>query len=456
MCGVIGIHGHPEAANLAYLGLHALQHRGQESCGIATTTDGGVLHEHRQMGHVGEVFTADVLARLEGDVAIGHVRYSTAGGSTLRNAQPFVATAGGMSVAVGHNGNLTNADSLRAHLEGDGAIFQSTMDTEVFVHLVARSRAPDLPSRVADAVARVKGAYTLVWLGPREIIGVRDPHGFRPLLLGRLPVDGARDAWVLASETSSFDLIGARLEREVARGEMVVIDRDGVRSMGLAGPGSTPDPRVPERRCIFELIYFARPDSQVFGASVYAARRAMGRALAHEHPAEADVVVPVPDSGVVAAIGYAEASGIPFEMGMTRSHYVGRTFIEPSQQIRHFGVKLKLSPVRHVIEGRRVVVVDDSVVRGTTSRKIVRMLRAVGAREVHLRVSSPPTIGPCHYGIDTPTREELIAHRLTTPEIAEHLGVDSLGYLSLEGLRGAVAAARGGFCDACFSNEYPA
>jgi len=450
MCGVVGIFGHKESANLAYLGLYALQHRGQESAGIVSS-DGERLRFVREMGHVGDIFTKNRLEHLKGSAAIGHVRYSTAGDSTLRNAQPIAVDYSGGSVAVGHNGNLVNAPELRERLEADGSIFQSTSDTEVIVHLIARSRELTLPERIADALRQVRGAYSLVFLSHDKLIAVRDPMGFRPLALGRIG-----DAYLISSETCAFELVEATFVRDIEPGEMVVIDKDGVRSL-------RPFPEAPAHRCLFEWVYFARPDSQIDGRSVHRSREHMGRRLAGEHPVPADVVIAVPDSGVAAAIGYAKESGIPYDQGLVRSHFVGRTFIEPSQQIRHFGVKLKLSPVHEVLRGQRVVVVDDSIVRGTTSRKIVSMIRGAGAREVHMRISSPPTVGPCRYGIDTPTREELIASNHDLSDIQKFIGADSLGYLSLDGLyesvEGAALPAAGGgpqgFCDACFSGRYP-
>ena len=450
MCGVVGIFGHKESANLAYLGLYALQHRGQESAGIVSS-DGERLRFVREMGHVGDIFTKNRLEHLKGSAAIGHVRYSTAGDSTLRNAQPIAVDYSGGSVAVGHNGNLVNAPELRERLEADGSIFQSTSDTEVIVHLIARSRELTLPGRIADALRQVRGAYSLVFLSHDKLIAVRDPMGFRPLALGRIG-----DAYLISSETCAFELVEATFVRDIEPGEMVVIDKDGLRSL-------RPFPEAPAHRCLFEWVYFARPDSQIDGRSVHRSREHMGRRLAGEHPVPADVVIAVPDSGVAAAIGYAKESGIPYDQGLVRSHFVGRTFIEPSQQIRHFGVKLKLSPVHEVLRGQRVVVVDDSIVRGTTSRKIVSMIRGAGAREVHMRISSPPTVGPCRYGIDTPTREELIASNHDLSEIQRFIGADSLGYLSLDGLyesvEGAALPAAGGgpqgFCDACFSGRYP-
>jgi amidophosphoribosyltransferase len=459
MCGIVGIYGHPEASNLAYLGLYALQHRGQESAGIVAT-DGQHLRPVREMGHVNDIFTAERLAHLPGHAAIGHVRYSTAGDSTEKNAQPIAVEFAGGSVALGHNGNLVNAHELRERLEAEGAIFQTTSDTECIVHLIARSKERTLPERIADALSQVRGAYSLVFLAEDTVIAVRDPMGFRPLVLGRV-VKPTGVTWVVSSETCAFELIGAEFVRDVEPGEMVLIDSKGPRSVRLPGPTSP-------HRCVFEWVYFARPDSTIDGRSVYRARERMGRRLAIEHAVAADVVIPVPDSGVAAAIGYARQSGIPYDQGLMRSHYMGRTFIEPSQQIRHFGVKLKLSPVREVLADRRVVVVDDSIVRGTTSRKIVDMIRSAGAREVHMRISSPPTVGPCRYGIDTPTREELIASHNSIEQIRQLVGADSLGYLSLPGLFESVEGqpirpgsavpadpSGKGFCDACFSGKYP-
>jgi amidophosphoribosyltransferase len=447
MCGVIGVFGHPEAANLAYLGLYALQHRGQESAGIVAT-DGEKLRSVREMGHVNDIFTADRLKELPGHAAIGHVRYSTAGDSSKRNAQPIAVDYAGGSVALGHNGNLVNAVELRERLEAAGAIFTTTSDTEAIVHLIAHSRERTLPERAADALRQVRGAYSLVFLTEDSVVAVRDPMGFRPLAIGKTK-DGT---WIVSSETCAFELLGAEFVRDVEPGEMVIIDRNGLHSEHPFG-------KEQKHRCVFEWVYFARPDSSIDGRSVYRARERMGRRLALEHPVPADVVIPVPDSGVAAAIGYARESGIPHDQGLMRSHYMGRTFIEPSQQIRHFGVKLKLSPVREVLAGKRVVVVDDSIVRGTTSQKIVGMIRGAGAREVHMRISSPPTIGPCRYGIDTPTSEELIAFAHSQEEIRKYVGADSLGYLSLEGLFASVNGVReegqDGFCDACFSNNQP-
>jgi amidophosphoribosyltransferase len=448
MCGVIGIFGHPEASKLAYLGLHALQHRGQESAGIVSA-DGQHLHWVREMGLVNEIFTEERLSKLPGFAAIGHVRYSTTGDSVSKNAQPLAVNYSQGSLAVAHNGNLVNAAELRMRLEADGSIFQGTSDTEIILHLVARSRDPNLANRITEALCAVNGAYSLAFLSENSLIAVRDPMGIRPLTLGRHKKKG----WVVASETCAFGLIEAETIRDIEPGELLVIDRDGLHSFHPFRPAEP-------RHCVFEWIYFARPDSTIGKQSVYSARESMGRSLAKEHPVSADVVVPVPDSGMAAAIGFARESGIPFGQGLMRSHYIGRTFIEPSESIRHFGVKLKLSPVREVLEGKRVVVVDDSIVRGTTSSKIIGMIRSAGAREVHMRISSPPTIGPCHYGIDTPDRDKLIASSHSVDEIRRFIGADSLGYLSLEGLHASVkqiltTEEHRGLCDGCFSNRYP-
>ena len=440
-CGVVGIWGSGEAANLAYLGLYALQHRGQESAGIVAS-DGKSLHLEKAMGLVADVFTETRLRRLKGSMAIGHVRYSTTGSSQLKNAQPILATYRHGTVALAHNGNLVNAHQLKAELEAEGSIFSSSSDSEVIVHLLARSQSDDLVEAAAEALGRVAGAYSLVVMNERELLGIRDPRGLRPLSLGRLG-----DAWVLASESCAFDLIEATFVRDVDPGEIVRIGPQGVRSY-------RPMPPARPAQCIFEYIYFERPDSLLFGQNVARVRRALGRRLAQEQPVEADLVIPVPDSGVPAALGFAEESKIPFDHGLIRNHYVGRTFIEPKQSIRHFGVKIKLNPVRELLEGKRVVVVDDSIVRGTTSRKIVSMVRSAGAREVHMRISSPPTISPCYYGIDTPTRKELIASSHSVEEIRRYIRADSLGYLSMPGLLKAVGKDEG-FCHACFSMQYP-
>ncbi len=442
-CGIFGIHGHSEAAHLTYHGLYALQHRGQESAGICSS-QGGEQFVHRGMGLVSDVFSQRVLERLPGRHAIGHVRYSTTGESLLRNAQPFCANTDGGPVAIAHNGNLVNARAVRRELEGRGAIFSTTADSEVIVHLLARSREATLEERLIDSLSRVRGAFSLVMQTHDALIAARDPHGFRPLVLGRL--DGA---WVAASETCALDLIGAEPERHLDPGEVVVLRRGRLRSL-------RPFPR-PEREafCIFEYIYFARPDSNLRGGNVYTYRKELGRVLAREHPVEADMVVPLLDSGSAAALGFAEESGIPYETAIIRNHFVGRTFIEPAQALRDHGVRVKHNPIHGLIEGKRVVLVDDSIIRGTTLLKISNMMRDAGAREVHARISAPPTIGPCHYGIDMPTRAELIAHRMTLEELCRRIGADSLGYLSVEGLRGVSQGLKHGHCDACFTDDYP-
>lgn len=448
-CGVFGIFNNSEAAKLAYLGLHSLQHRGQESAGIVTS-DGARLYRKRSMGLVADIFDEASLENLPGKSAIGHVRYSTSGSSTLNNIQPIVITRSGSEMAIAHNGNLTNALTLRHSLEEEGAIFQSTTDTEVVVHLMARSGKHSLSDRIIHALSECKGAYSMVFLDSEKLVAARDPHGFRPLVLGKLG-----ESHVVASETCSFELIGARYIREVEPGEVIVIDEKNLVSL-------KPFPPASPANCIFEYIYFSRPDSFMNGRSMYRVRKELGKRLAIEQPAAADIVVAVPDSGVPAAMGYAEQMGIPLEMGFLRSHYVGRTFIEPEQSIRNFGVKLKLSAVRDVIKDKKVVVVDDSIVRGTTSRKIVRMVRDAGAREVHVRVCSPPMRFSCYYGIDTPNKEELIANSLNVDEIRKYIIADSLGYLSKNGIDIAVqkcspSAANGkpeGYCYACFTGNY--
>jgi len=441
-CGVFGVYGHMEAANLVYLGLYALQHRGQESAGIASA-DGTLITFYKAMGIVADIFSEEVLGRLHGHAALGHVRYSTTGSSELKNAQPFVVDFERGSIAVAHNGNLVNADALREMLEVEGSIFQSTMDTEVIVHLIARSRLDAIEERIVDALSQVRGAYSLLFLTRDRLIAVRDPYGIRPLVLGKIKGGGH----VVCSESCALDLIEGEMIREVEPGEMIVIDGRGVRS-------SRPFPVTEPRFCIFEHVYFSRPDSIFGGSSVYQVRKRLGRRLALEAPAEADIVIPVPDSGVPAALGYSEASGLPFEMGLIRNHYVGRTFIEPQQSIRHFGVKIKLNVVRDVVGGKRVVVVDDSIVRGTTGRKIIKMIRDAGAREVHVRVSSPPTTHPCFYGIDTPLRRDLIAATHTLEEINTYLTSDSVRYLSVEGLHSCVPNHGKGYCNACFTGDY--
>ena len=446
-CAVMGIYGHPEASNMVYLGLYALQHRGQESCGIVSS-DGKGLISHRQMGLVADAFKEDVIKRLEGMSAIGHNRYSTTGQSHLKNAQPFVVEYSQGPIAISHNGNLVNGALLREELERSGSIFQSTTDTEVIIHLIATSRETSLMGRIVEALGRARGAYSLLFLTLDRMIAARDPHGFRPLVLGKFPEGKNRGAYVFASETCALDLIEADFIRDVEPGEIITVGPDGVESL-------KPFPPAPHAKCIFEYIYFARPDSNLFGHNVYQVRKALGRQLARESAVPADLVTPVPDSGVPAAIGYAEESKIPLEFGLIRNHYVGRTFIEPQQTIRNFGVKIKLNAQRDVLNGKRVVVVDDSIVRGTTSRKIIRMLRDAGAKEVHMRISSPATISPCYYGIDTPTRSELIASTNSVEEIRRYIEADTLAYLSNEGMYAYFNDRRNGFCDACFTGNYP-
>src|SRR6202171_5721587 len=449
-CGVVAIHAHPEAEKLAYLGLHALQHRGQESAGIVTS-DGERLRQHKSMGLVADIFGHQVLDSMRGVLAIGHTRYSTAGDSALLNAQPIMVQSNKGTIAIAHNGNLVNAQAIRAKLEGQGSIFQTSSDTEVLVHLIALSREQTLPDAIADALRRVEGAFSLVMLSRDRVFAARDPRGFRPLAMGRIPrLEGQRqDTIVFASETCAFDLIGATYEREVKPGELVIVGPEGITSRFYA-------PVAAQSSCIFEHVYFSRPDSTVFGRPVQVSREGLGRQLAREAPAEADLVVPVPDSGVTAAVGYAAESGIPFRFGLIRNHYVGRTFIEPRQSVRDFGVKLKLNPVRTLLEGKRVVLIDDSIVRGTTSRKIVRMIRNAGAKEVHMRISCPPTISPCFYGVDTPSKKELIAANNTVEQIREFIGADSLSYLSLEGMKKACGdGEKTTYCTACYTGKYP-
>ncbi len=446
-CGVFGIFGHPEAANLTYLGLYALQHRGQESCGIVSS-DGMHLKAHLGMGLVADVFKRDdIFAQLPGSSAIGHVRYSTAGGNDMKNCQPIMVDYSRGSIAVAHNGNLVNAMEIRNALEKSGSIFSTTSDTETIIHLIARAQSDSLIDRVCESLKQVKGAYSLAFLTETRMIAVRDPNGFRPLSLGKL--DGA---YVVASESCAFDLIEAEYIREIEPGELIVVDKNGLKSYF---PFQRETRNTP---CIFEYIYFARPDSRIFNRMVYPVRKEFGRQLARQYPVEADLVIAVPDSGMPAAMGYAEEAGLPFELGLIRNHYVGRTFIEPQQSIRHFGVKLKLNPVSDILEGKRVVVVDDSIVRGTTSRKIVKMIRNAGAKEIHVRISSPPTSFPCFYGIDTPSRKELISASHSIDEIARYITADSLSYLTLDGLHAALQQFgdhKIDFCDACFSGAYP-
>lgn len=442
-CGVVGIFGHPEASNLSYLGLYALQHRGQEAAGIVST-NGEDFDNHRGMGRVADVFKAHDIARLRGDRSIGHVRYSTTGDSVLRNTQPLLINYRHGAMALAHNGNLVNAKELREQLERAGSIFHTSMDTEVILHLAARTEGADAGERLAAALQQTRGAYSLLAMTETRLIGVRDPLGFRPLVLGRLENGG----YVLASETCALDLIGAEFVRDVEPGEMVIISQAGIESRR---------PFLPTRRrmCVFEYIYFARPDSNLDGINVYTARKRIGRELAKLYPVDADIVVPVPDSGVAAAMGYAEATGIPFELGLIRNHYVGRTFIQPAQSVRDFGVKVKLNAMPSVLKGKRVILVDDSIVRGTTSAKIVSVVRDAGAREVHFLVSSPPTTGPCYYGINTPDRSHLVAAQHTVEQIRNMINADTLGYLTLEALYRAMGGRETGYCDACFSGDYP-
>ena len=453
-CGVVGIYQHPEAETLAYLGLHALQHRGQESAGIVTS-DGMSLHIHKGMGLVADIFTEKKLSRIRGTLAIGHTRYSTTGDSAVLNAQPIMVQSNKGMIALAHNGNLTNAQDIRARMEGQGSIFQTTSDTEVIVHLIAQSREHTLPEAIADALRRVEGAFSLVIISPDRIFAARDPRGFRPLAMGRIRAQGdqQQDTIVFASETCAFDLVGATYEREVKPGELVIVGPEG-------GPDGTMSrfysSAMPQSSCIFEHVYFSRPDSRVFGRSVQESREELGRQLAREAPADADLIVPVPDSGVTAAMGYAAESGIPLRFGLIRNHYVGRTFIEPQQAVRDFGVKLKLNPVRSLLQGKRVVLIDDSIVRGTTSRKIVRMIRNAGAKEVHMRISCPPTVSPCFYGVDTPRKKELIAANNTVEQIRQYIGADSLSYLSLDGLKRACHdGEKTTYCTACYTGKYP-
>jgi amidophosphoribosyltransferase len=451
-CGVIAIHGHPDAARQAYLGLYALQHRGQESAGIATA-DGLHLANIKGMGLVSEIFTDDVLAKLPGEMAIGHTRYSTTGDSALLNAQPIRVDSVKGLIAIAHNGNLVNLGNLRARLERDGAYFQTTSDSEIIVQLIAHSRASTLVDAIADSLSQVEGAFSIVMMTRDRIFAARDPRGFRPLSMGRIKnPDGpgaGPDTIVFASETCAFDLLRAEYIRDVLPGELVMVTQDGVTSRQFANG-------VPQSSCIFEHVYFARPDSRIFGRWVQESRDQMGRQLARESAVPADVVVPVPDSGVTAALGYAEEAGLPFRFGLIRNHYVGRTFIEPEQRVRDFGVRLKLNPVRNLLEGQRVILIDDSIIRGTTSRKIVRMVRGAGAKEVHLRISCPPTISPCFYGVDTPSKRDLIAANKSIEEIRSFIEADSLAYLSLDGLlKSCDGQEHTSYCTACYTGNYP-
>lgn len=441
-CGIFGIYGHAEASTLTQLGLFAQQHRGQEACGIVSS-DGTDLHQFRSQGLVADVLGEDVLRKLTGSLAIGHTRYSTSGRNTIKEVQPFAVTCQHGDIAVCHNGNLPFAAARRRELEKDGAIFSSTSDTETILHSIARTPADDVVEAIEKVLKEVEGAFSLLFLTPGKLIAVRDPRGFRPLNLGQLG-----DAWCVASETCAFDLIDAKYVREVEPGEMLIIDENGVEGRR---PFASKQPAV----CTFEHVYFSRPDSIIYGRSVNESRHKMGKQLAIEHPADADIVVPVPDSGVAAAIGYAKESGINFRQGIIRNHYVGRTFIEPTQSIRSFGVRLKLNPVKDLISGQRVVLVDDSIVRGTTSKKIVQMVREAGAAEVHVRISCPPTTHSCYYGVDTPHRQDLIASRMSSDEICDYIGADSLGYLSMEGMLSAIGIDQASSCTACWSGHYP-
>ena len=451
-CGVMAVFGTPDAARNVYLGLYALQHRGQESAGIASA-DGHALSNIKGMGLVADIFTEDVLDRLPGHLAIGHTRYSTTGDSALLNAQPIRVESVRGLIAIAHNGNLVNLGNTRMRLERDGAVFQTTSDSEIIVQLVAHSQEQTLIGAIADSLRQVDGAFSIVMMMRDRIFAARDPRGFRPLSMGVIKgEDGEPDITVFGSETCAFDLIRAKYVRDVEPGELVMVSADGIQSHRFAEG-------IPEAKCIFEHVYFSRPDSRVFTRWVQESRDQMGRALAREAPVDADLVVPVPDSGVTAALGYSAESGIPFNFGLIRNHYVGRTFIEPEQRVRDFGVKLKLNPVRNLLEGKRVILIDDSIIRGTTSRKIVRMVRGAGAREVHLRISCPPTVSPCYYGVDTPRKRELIAANQSVAEICQFIEADSLAYLSMEGLKQSCgeehAKPNGGFCTACYTGVYP-
>lgn len=443
-CGVFGIFGHEKAAELTYLGLFALQHRGEESAGIVTT-DGKQMYLHKQMGLVGDAFSKSTLEKLPGNAAIGHVRYSTTGSSSISNAQPYMVDYSRGAVALAHNGNLTNAHLLRAELEAYGSIFSSTTDSEIFVHLMARPKYKNTEESVLGVLEKVQGAYSMTLLTEKELVGIRDPNGFRPLCLGKLD-----SAYVIASETCALDLINAEFIREIEPGEVVIINGKGLKSFY---PFKGKNNRISQ--CLFEHVYFARPDSQIFGENVAVVRERLGRILAKEQPAKADIVVPVPDSGNFAAMGYAKESGIPLAHGFTRNHYIGRTFINPTQEMRTFKVRIKLNPIKEVIEGNRVVVIDDSIVRGNTSKSRVTLLRKAGAKEVHMRISCPPHISPCYYGIDFPSKQELIACNKSLDQIKEYLNVDSLGYLSHEGLLSVVSFPKENYCTACFTGNYP-
>lgn len=447
-CAVFGIWGDPEAARMTYLGLFAQQHRGQESSGIVSLHEGHHVH-HKGLGLVGEIFQESHLEKLMGSAAIGHNRYSTTGENLIANAQPLTATLQSGPVAVAHNGNIVNAKGIREELISQGSIFQGTNDTEILLHMLSRHPSGDFIQCLKDSALRLEGAYSLVLLSHDRLVAIRDPHGFRPLVLGRRKLENGRMAVVLASETCAFDLIGAKFEREIEPGEIFWVSGEGEFSTRIQ------DKVVASSHCVFEHVYFSRPDSFVFGKSVYEARKSMGRELAKESAVDADIVIPVPDSGVPAALGYSLESGLPFELGIIRNHYIGRTFIQPSQSIRNFGVKIKLNPQTQILKGKRVIVVDDSLVRGTTSQKVIRLIRQAGATEVHFRLASPPTVGSCFYGVDTPKRSQLIASHKSVEEIREFIGADTLAYLSVEGLRRAVGGEERGFCAACFTGRYP-
>jgi len=441
-CGIFGIFGHAEASTLTQLGLFAVQHRGQEACGIVSS-DGTDLHQFRSQGLVADVLNEEVLSNLKGSSAIGHTRYSTTGRNTIKEVQPFLVTCQHGDIAICHNGNLPFAEARRRELEREGAIFSSTSDTETILHSIARTRAGNVVEAIEKVLKETEGAFSMLFLTPKALIAVRDPRGFRPLVLGKL-----KNAWCLASETCAFDLIDAEYVREVEPGEMLVIDEGGIHS-------KKPFEAKAHAVCTFEHVYFSRPDSTIFGRSVNESRHKMGKQLAIEHPADADLIVPVPDSGVAAAIGYAHQAGINYRQAIIRNHYVGRTFIEPSQSIRSFGVRLKLNPIKDLIKGKRVVLVDDSIVRGTTSKKIVQMVREAGATEVHVRISCPPTTHSCYYGVDTPNREDLIASHMSVEEVRDFIGADSLGYLSLEGMLDSIGLDSASTCNACWSGNYP-
>ncbi len=446
-CGIFGVIGAPEASRLTYLGLYSLQHRGQESAGIVST-DGRKMFEHKGLGLVSDVFSNDkILSRLPGDSAIGHNRYSTTGSTLFVNTQPFLIKFHGGQIAASHNGNIVNARFLRNEMERSGSIFRTTTDSEVVLHLIAHSRRKTIPEMVADAISKVEGAFSMIFLTNEYLIGVKDPHSFRPLVLGR-----KGDSWFLSSETCAFDLLGVDFIRCLQPGELIVLRRDSEpESFFPFGEKDESDGAA----CIFEFIYFSRPDSIVFGASVEKVRREMGVQLAREHPADADIVIAVPDSSNTAALGFSQESGIPFELGLIRNHYIGRTFIQPTQHTREIGAKLKYSPVRGILEGNRVVIVDDSIVRGTTSRQLVQLVRDAGAREIHIRIASPPIVAPCFYGIDTPDKDQLIAANMSIEEIKKFIGADSLGYLSLDGLLSLENLPKIGYCTACFGSPYP-